>query len=90
MAENGFDTVGHLPLPDEDEDISEYKFSKFAAMYFQHNASHVYVRRSLRSPLLPLRSEGDQLVWLVDSTYIIYVLYDWSVGLACIKRRLIL
>lgn len=62
MAENGFDTVGHLPLPDEDEDISEYKFSKFAAMYFQHNASHVYVRRSLRSPLLPLRSEGDQLV----------------------------
>ena len=43
-------------------DISEFKFSKFAAMYFQNNASHAYIRRALKHPLLPLRNEGDQLV----------------------------
>ncbi|CAG5130123.1 unnamed protein product, partial [Candidula unifasciata] len=54
---------------DNDIDLSEYKFSKFAAMYFQDNATHSYIRRALRQPLLPLESSGDQLaalaVWIV-------------------------
>lgn len=55
-----------IPMPadrdDGDIDISEYKFSKFAAMYFQYNATHTYIRRALKQPLLPLHNEGDQLV----------------------------
>lgn len=47
---------------DNDIDVSEYKFSKFAAMYFQDNATHSFIRRALRQPLLPLESSGDQLV----------------------------
>lgn len=52
-----------LPLPDdEEEDLSEYKFAKFAATYFQGNATHVYIRRPLKQPLLFHEDEGDQLV----------------------------
>ena len=56
-----------LPLPDDDdeEDLSEYKFAKFAATYFQGNTTHTYVRRSLKQPLLFHDDEGDQLVGTV-------------------------
>ena len=57
---------GYIPTIDDDEDISQYKFQKFAATYFQGNATHTYIRRSLKQPLLPLKNEGDQLV--SDST----------------------
>ncbi|XP_037126025.1 unconventional myosin-VIIa-like isoform X1 [Syngnathus acus] len=58
-----------LPLPDEDdEDLSEYKFSKFAATYFQGVSTHTYIRRPLKQPLLFHEDEGDQLaalaVWI--------------------------
>jgi len=54
----------HLPLPQDDdiEDLSEYKFSKFASMYFQTNASPTYIRSALRESLLPMKSDGDKLV----------------------------
>nr|XP_054590278.1 unconventional myosin-VIIa isoform X2 [Nothobranchius furzeri] len=57
------------PLPDEeDEDLSEYKFSKFAATYFQGVSTHTYIRRPLKQPLLYHEDEGDQLaalaVWI--------------------------
>ena len=51
-----------LPVSEDLEDISDYKFSKFAATYFQGSASHTYIRRAIKDPLLPLRNEGDQLV----------------------------
>ncbi|XP_029527278.2 unconventional myosin-VIIa-like isoform X2 [Oncorhynchus nerka] len=54
-----------LPLPDdEEEDLSEYKFSKFAATYFQGTTTHTYVRRPLKQPLLFHEDEGDQLAAL--------------------------
>ncbi|XP_029107068.1 unconventional myosin-VIIa-like [Scleropages formosus] len=58
-----------LPLPeDENEDLSEYKFSKFAATYFQGNTTHSHSRRPLKQPLLLHEDEGDQLaalaVWI--------------------------
>ncbi|XP_035241291.1 myosin VIIAa isoform X2 [Anguilla anguilla] len=58
-----------LPLPEEDEeDLSEYKFAKFAATYFQGTTTHTYVRRPLKQPLLFHEDEGDQLaalaVWI--------------------------
>uniref|UniRef100_A0A671TT54 Myosin VIIA n=1 Tax=Sparus aurata TaxID=8175 RepID=A0A671TT54_SPAAU len=57
------------PLPEEeDEDLSEYKFSKFAATYFQGVSTHTYIRRPLKQPLLFHEDEGDQLaalaVWI--------------------------
>lgn len=51
-----------LPLPDDEDDVTDYKFSKFAATYFQNNATSTYIRRVLKQPLLPLKNEGDQLV----------------------------
>ncbi|KAJ8280450.1 hypothetical protein GJAV_G00054700 [Gymnothorax javanicus] len=58
-----------LPLPeDEEEDLSEYKFAKFAATYFQGTTTHTYMRRPLKQPLLFHEDEGDQLaalaVWI--------------------------
>lgn len=57
------DVDAALPLPDEDEeDLSEYKFAKFAATYFQGTTTHSYTRRPLKQPLLYHDDEGDQLV----------------------------
>jgi len=52
----------HLPLPEDEEGIMDYKFPKFAATHFQGNATHVFVRRPLRQSLLQLKNEGDELV----------------------------
>ncbi|XP_060573750.1 myosin-VIIa-like isoform X3 [Ruditapes philippinarum] len=69
MSEIGYDTDEmHIPLPLDEEDISEYKFSKFAATFFQGNATHTYIRRPIRTSLLQLKSESDHLaalaVWI--------------------------
>uniref|UniRef100_A0AAR2LJP9 Myosin VIIAa n=1 Tax=Pygocentrus nattereri TaxID=42514 RepID=A0AAR2LJP9_PYGNA len=49
-------------------DLSEYKFAKFAATYFQGTSTHTYMRRPLKQPLLFHEDEGDQLaalaVWI--------------------------
>ncbi|XP_053505469.1 unconventional myosin-VIIa [Ictalurus furcatus] len=59
------DSIETLPCPDEEqEDLSEYKFAKFAATYFQGNTTHTYVRRPLKQPLLYHEDEGDQLAAL--------------------------
>nr|XP_045364978.1 unconventional myosin-VIIa isoform X6 [Camelus bactrianus]XP_045364979.1 unconventional myosin-VIIa isoform X6 [Camelus bactrianus] len=67
MVEEDLDAA--LPLPDEDEeDLSEYKFAKFAATYFQGTTTHTYTRRPLKQPLLYHEDEGNQLaalaVWI--------------------------
>lgn len=46
---------------DDDEDLSEFKFHKFAATYFQGNITHQYSRKPLKHSLLPLHTQGDQL-----------------------------
>ena len=53
-----------MPLPEDEDDvdIADYKFSKFAATHFQNNATPSYIRRVLKQPLLPLKNDGDQLV----------------------------
>ncbi|XP_078514637.1 unconventional myosin-VIIa [Lissotriton helveticus] len=67
MEEEDLDTA--LPMPEEEEeDLSEYKFAKFAATYFQGTTTHTYIRRPLKQPLLYHEDEGDQLaalaVWI--------------------------
>lgn len=46
---------------EDEEDLSEFKFHKFAATYFQGNITHHYSRKPLKHPLLPLHTQGDQL-----------------------------
>ncbi|GFO48953.1 myosin-viia [Plakobranchus ocellatus] len=72
VQSNGYVDINHVGpgmLAEDSEDISEFKFSKFAAMFFQGNATHTHIRKALRQPLLQLASEGDQLaalaVWIV-------------------------
>ncbi|XP_071990045.1 unconventional myosin-VIIa isoform X4 [Engystomops pustulosus] len=67
MVEEDLDQA--LPLPEEEEeDLSEYKFAKFAATYFQGTTTNTYIRRPLKQPLLYHEDEGDQLaalaVWI--------------------------
>ncbi|KAM9357798.1 unconventional myosin-VIIb [Symphorus nematophorus] len=47
-------------LPKEDDDdLDEYSFSKFASMYFQGAATPDHIRQRLRQPLLYHEDEGD-------------------------------
>nr|XP_057935533.1 myosin VIIAa isoform X2 [Doryrhamphus excisus] len=68
LEEEDLDEALPLPEDDDEEDLSEYKFSKFAATYFQGTTTHTYVRRPLKQPLLFHDDEGDQLaalaVWI--------------------------
>ena len=60
--------VDSIPRLVGDENLDEYIFSKFAATYFQGNATSEYTKKPLKQSLLPLKSEGDQLaalaVWI--------------------------
>ena len=51
-----------MSLPAEEEDLSEYKFSKFAATYFQGQATPTYIKRQLKGPLLGLKTQQDRIV----------------------------
>ena len=51
-----------------DEDISQYKFNKFAATYFQAGSTPSFIKRPIKQPLLDLKNEGDRqaalAVWI--------------------------
>ena len=51
-----------IPIPEAEEDLAEFRFPKFAATYFQGAATHSYLRRPLKQPLLALKNEQDKLV----------------------------
>lgn len=56
------DDITPMQLTQDDEvDLSEFKFQKYAATYFQGNINHQYSRKPLKHPLLPLHTQGDQL-----------------------------
>lgn len=61
MAADGSSSDGAAvpPVPQQQEDLSEYKFHKFAATYFQANANSQYLRKPLKQPLLLLQTQGD-------------------------------
>ncbi|XP_063748289.1 unconventional myosin-VIIa [Eleginops maclovinus] len=48
-----------LPKGDDDDDLDEYSFSKFASMYFQGAATYTHIRQRLQQPLLYHEDEGD-------------------------------
>lgn len=51
-------TVPTLPQ-EEQEDLSDYKFQKFATTYFQSNISYFHQKKPIKQPLLPLQTQGD-------------------------------
>ncbi|XP_062521649.1 myosin-VIIa-like [Corticium candelabrum] len=55
-------------VPEIEEDLSEYKFAKYAATYFQAQATPSYIRRPLKQPLLQHRTESEKraalAVWI--------------------------
>ncbi|EGD80527.1 myosin-VIIa [Salpingoeca rosetta] len=53
----GFDS---RVIPESEEDVSQFKFSKFAGTYFQGNANAFYIRRPIKQPLLALKNPADQ------------------------------
>ncbi|KAH8375739.1 hypothetical protein KR093_008372, partial [Drosophila rubida] len=58
---NQEDIIAPIHISEDEEDLSEYKFQKFAATYFQGNVNHQYAKKALKHPLLPLHTQGDQL-----------------------------
>eukprot|EP00049_Salpingoeca_infusionum_P025924 m.22679 g.22679 ORF g.22679 m.22679 type:complete len:2193 (-) comp8407_c0_seq1:205-6783(-) len=57
---DGFGFTDSRVIPESEEDISSFKFSKFAASYFQGSANGFYIRRALKQPLLDLKTETDR------------------------------
>lgn len=53
-------SLSPIPVPEAEEDLTEYRFPKFAATYFQGAATHSYIRRGLKQPLLALKNEQDR------------------------------
>jgi len=58
---NQEDIIAPIHISEDEEDLSEFKFQKFAATYFQGNVNHQYAKKALKHPLLPLHTQGDQL-----------------------------
>lgn len=69
-AINGGEVEGSIPaVPEDKDDLSEYKFQKFAATYFQGSASHQYQRKPLKNSLLPLQTQGDTMVSISEMLF---------------------
>ncbi|XP_029197955.2 unconventional myosin-VIIa-like [Acropora muricata] len=68
MEFNAEETAIVSSAPEPEEDVSQFRFSKFAATYFQGGATAVYIRRPLKQSLLSLASEADSMaalaVWI--------------------------
>lgn len=63
--------IDELPMEEDlpkedDDDLDEYSFSKFASMYFQGAATPTHIRQRLQQPLLYHEDEGDVLVLLFN------------------------
>ncbi|XP_029471551.1 unconventional myosin-VIIb isoform X2 [Rhinatrema bivittatum] len=65
LNEVDLDMIPMTKQPDEEaDDLAAYTFPKFAATYFQGAATHVYIRRPLRHPLLYHEAQSDILASL--------------------------
>lgn len=56
--------------------FAEYKFSEFASMHFQDDATHTFIPRPIRQSLLPLKTEGDHLAALAVWVTILRLMGD--------------
>ena len=74
--ENAEFVGGEFSVEEEEIDLSEYKFPKFAATYFQGNSTHTFSKKKLKQSLLPLKHEVDQLV-----SYAVSEVREYKLGL---------
>lgn len=61
-AEDGGDEFGFADsrvMAENEDDLSNYKYTKFANTYFQGNANAFYVRRPLKQPLTAVKAPAD-------------------------------
>lgn len=56
---DGFGFADSRVMTEQEDDISNYKFTKFANTYFQGNANAFYVRRPLKQPLTAIKNPAD-------------------------------
>ena len=67
--------LGSIPMPEDDEDISEYKFAKFAATYFQGSGTtHSWTKKKIKHPLLALKHDIDNMVRDRKTCYSLFTL----------------
>lgn len=67
---------------EDDEDLSEFKFQKFAATYFQGNVTHQYSRKPLKHPLLPLHTQASIIIchFVFESNLTIHIHFICAQG----------
>ncbi|GAB6021168.1 hypothetical protein CHUAL_003798 [Chamberlinius hualienensis] len=52
--------ISAVTAPNLEDNLSEYKFQKFAAAYFQGNVSHMFMKRPLKQSLLAPQTPADE------------------------------
>ncbi|XP_067897907.1 unconventional myosin-VIIa-like isoform X2 [Heterodontus francisci] len=52
LEEFDLDDISISPDSDEEDDLAQYTFPKYAATYFQGTSTHTHIQRALRHPLL--------------------------------------
>ncbi|XP_078066252.1 unconventional myosin-VIIa-like [Mustelus asterias] len=61
QEEFDLDDISLLSESDEEDDLAQYTFPKYAATYFQRSSTHTHIQRALRYPLLFHEDEVDSL-----------------------------
>eukprot|EP00061_Rhincodon_typus_P011459 g36480.t1 len=59
LEEFDLDNISVPSESDEEDDLTQYTFPKYAATYFQGSATHTHVQKALRHPLLYHEDEVD-------------------------------
>ena len=81
-------------MPEDHEDLSEYKFQKFAATYFQGTVNHQYSKKPLKHSLLPLQTQGDQLaslaLWITILRFEKIEFFDTAINFLEIISRILI
>ena len=61
-----FDNLHFFICFQDQSDVSEFKFSKFAATYFEGQATSYHISKNLSRPLLSHEIEADKLVSILN------------------------
>ncbi|GCC39028.1 hypothetical protein chiPu_0022915, partial [Chiloscyllium punctatum] len=69
LEEFDLDDISVSSESDEEDDLAQYTFPKYAATYFQGSATHTHIQRVLQHPLLYHEDEVDTAaslaVWII-------------------------
>ena len=62
---------------EEEEDLSQYQYGKFAGTYFQGQVTNSHIRRQLKQPLLAGLNEMETRVRMLDWFFFLYCFFSW-------------